>query len=202
MTIAHGSACGVAHLHRQGVVHGDIAARNVLLCGGENRASVKISDFGLARMMRYAATTRSPPTVGPAASADDSDEVQVIAVKWCAPERLADKSAPSTLASDTYSFGVLLFEIFARKAPFSALSSRRAAALLVKCASEQKSQESSSSGKKRSVPLKLPSQAPARVRALAARCLAVRPTRRPTMRAVQNMLDESALRSASEDDSL
>jgi serine/threonine protein kinase len=46
MRIAHGAACGVAHLHRQDLVHRDIAARNVLLTKHDEP---KVADFGMAR---------------------------------------------------------------------------------------------------------------------------------------------------------
>jgi serine/threonine protein kinase len=46
--IAHGAASGIAHLHRLGIIHRDIAARNVLL----TRLDVaKVADFGMSRVM-------------------------------------------------------------------------------------------------------------------------------------------------------
>ena len=45
--VAYQAACGVAFLHRQDIVHRDIAARNVLL--HSRRLVAKVCDFGLAR---------------------------------------------------------------------------------------------------------------------------------------------------------
>ena len=47
LKIAFGSACGLAHLHDQGIIHRDIAARNVLL--HTKNLIPKLADFGMAR---------------------------------------------------------------------------------------------------------------------------------------------------------
>ena len=99
--IAYDAACGLVHLHSQGIVHRDIAARNVLLAGKKDLVA-KIADFGLsaeanAHNKEYKAAENGP-------------------FKWMAPEQLdKQKSSP---ASDVFAFGVLLFEIFARSAPW------------------------------------------------------------------------------------
>ena len=49
LKIAFGSACGLAHLHDQDIIHRDIAARNVLLHTKE--LIPKLADFGMARQM-------------------------------------------------------------------------------------------------------------------------------------------------------
>jgi hypothetical protein len=104
LRIAHGAACGLAHLHRLGVVHRDIAARNVLL--GKHDIA-KVSDFGMAREMgeeAYEAYTEAK--VGP--------------LKWMAPEQLEKQKYSS--ASDMFAFGVLLFEIFAQEVPWKGIA--------------------------------------------------------------------------------
>ena len=42
---------GLLYLHSFNLIHGDIAARNILLCGGGStaEATAKITDFGLTR---------------------------------------------------------------------------------------------------------------------------------------------------------
>jgi hypothetical protein len=52
ISIAHGAACGLAHLHRLGVIHRDIAARNVLLTRHD---VAKVADFGI----RHGARSRN-----------------------------------------------------------------------------------------------------------------------------------------------
>ena len=63
LRIAHGAACGMSHLHDQGIVHRDIAARNVLLHTTE--LIPKLADFGMARMLG--------PGADDAAEHDESD---------------------------------------------------------------------------------------------------------------------------------
>lgn len=88
-------AQGMEHLAKHKVVHRDLAARNVLL----NRDRVcKIADFGLARDLREDGTyVRSTKNVR-------------LPVKWMAPESI--RNATYTTASDVWSFGVLIWEVF------------------------------------------------------------------------------------------
>lgn len=99
-----GIARGIEHLHTYGIVHRDVAARNVLLApaaGGE--LLPKVTDFGMSRAV------------------DDVDETQTTVsnvgpVRWMAPEQLQELSYSSR--SDVYSFGCVVFELFMRKRPW------------------------------------------------------------------------------------
>ena len=46
----HEAALALQHAHKQGMVHRDIKPGNLMLSHEENRAVVKLLDFGLARM--------------------------------------------------------------------------------------------------------------------------------------------------------
>ncbi|KAI8491540.1 Endothelial cell-specific molecule 1 [Branchiostoma belcheri] len=81
------------------IAHGDVAARNVLV-GGDDVA--KLADFGLAHDV-YTTTTYVSTVQG------DADEL--LPLKWMALESL--ESREFTCESDTWSFGVLLWEIAA-----------------------------------------------------------------------------------------
>jgi serine/threonine protein kinase len=110
LQIAHDAVCGVMHLHANKIVHRDIAARNVLLAGKKDLVA-KVSDFGMARNVEsvysgVASEQHTAATIGP--------------VKWMAPEQL-ERMAYSR-ASDVFAFGVLLYEIFARSAPWPGLA--------------------------------------------------------------------------------
>ena len=48
ISIAKGTACGMAHIHEQGIVHRDLSARNILL---DDKLTPKVSDFGLSRQI-------------------------------------------------------------------------------------------------------------------------------------------------------
>lgn len=98
LRLATDAAGGVAFLHHVGVVHRDIAARNVLVSEGYRAL---VADFGLARMVDIrerggagAATTKS--NIGP--------------VRWMAPECLQSKEYSE--ASDVYAFAMLLWEMW------------------------------------------------------------------------------------------
>lgn len=103
MHIASRVAAALAHAHRKGVVHRDLKPTNVLVNLGTDQ--VKLADFGVARLLE-ASTTRSGMTLGTPA--------------YMAPEMLA--GAPANSATDTYSLGVMLFELLAGRRPHQAAS--------------------------------------------------------------------------------
>lgn len=88
-------ACGMAYLESKRFLHRDLAARNVLLSTNE---TVKIGDFGLMRAL----PTHTDQYI--------MEEGHKIPFPWCAPESL--KSRSFSHASDTWMFGVTLWEMF------------------------------------------------------------------------------------------
>lgn len=91
--MAFDSAAGMKALDEAGFVHRDLAARNVLV---SSDLHCKIADFGLARDVSTSKVYKS--------------EGGQVAVRWTAPEALSTKIYSS--ASDVWSFGVLLWEIW------------------------------------------------------------------------------------------
>ncbi|NXV65347.1 JAK3 kinase, partial [Molothrus ater] len=92
---AAASRQGMEYLGAQRCVHRDLASRNILV---ESDSHVKIGDFGLAKLLPQ-----------------DKDYYVVrepgqSPVFWYAPESLADNIF--SCASDAWSFGVLLYELF------------------------------------------------------------------------------------------
>ena len=88
------TASALAFLHSLGIVHRDIAARNVLLDG---HGVAKLADLGMSRVLQDKQgeqTTKND--VGP--------------VRWMAPEAMSSKKY--SVASDCFSFAMLMIEVW------------------------------------------------------------------------------------------
>jgi hypothetical protein len=115
LDVAHDCACGLSHLHSNLIVHRDLAARNVLLTSGHGRKLfAKLCDLGLSRLL--ADRDSEQQTVTPEVDSNGA----VIRREWLAPEQIM--SSVYSLSTDVFAFGVLLFEIFARQAPWAHLA--------------------------------------------------------------------------------
>jgi serine/threonine protein kinase len=94
-TFALEAVRGMNHLVSLGIVHRDLACRNLLVA---DPPCVKIADFGLSRnvqMLTYYRTT--------------TDE-SVLPVRWLAPENIS--SGVFSHEGDVYAFGVTMWEMF------------------------------------------------------------------------------------------
>jgi len=98
LSMTKDAASGMVYLHEQGIVHRDLALRNLLVTQSDKPGTkyiVKISDFGMARTMDkgYYKT-----------------ENKTIPVRWCSPEAI--NFGKFTIHSDVWAFGVVMWEIF------------------------------------------------------------------------------------------
>ncbi|MGM9991940.1 MAG: PASTA domain-containing protein [Candidatus Bruticola sp.] len=101
--------------HSRGVVHRDISARNVMI----NRdGSVKVADFGIARIVGERTLTQSGELIG--------------SVQYISPEQASGGHA--TPAADIYSTGVLLYEMLTGELPFNSDNVVKLALMHVQCA--------------------------------------------------------------------
>ncbi|KAE9228967.1 hypothetical protein PF005_g4068 [Phytophthora fragariae] len=164
--MARDAAHGLANIHQGNFLHRDIAARNCLV---DAEFRVKVCDFGLSRRLRGSTQETLDGFLF------DDDRRGFGPLKWMAPESITPPHLFSTY-SDSYMFGVLLYEIFSGQPPFPNLSSRDAAALILEG---------------HHVPI--PSSMPSAHQQLMEKCFEVHPLHRPSMNQIYCTLDQWVL---------
>ncbi|XP_073825353.1 PDGF- and VEGF-receptor related isoform X14 [Musca autumnalis] len=108
-------ACGMEYLSSKKVLHGDLAARNILLCEDN---IVKICDFGLARSM-YKSDNYKKQGDAP------------LPIKWLALESLSDHIFSTY--TDVWSFGIVMWELFSlAKVPYPEIDANQSLYLKLK----------------------------------------------------------------------
>lgn len=110
-----GIATGMLHLHAERIIHRDLATRNILL---SETLEPKVSDFGMSRKGDTEDDLISQKTtsnVGP--------------LKWMAPESISERVYSKK--SDVWSYGVVIWEVFARSTPWPNLTPLQAAMMVV-----------------------------------------------------------------------
>ena len=90
---------GLSHAHSRGIVHRDIKPHNVMIL---RDGSVKIADFGIARLESAAQQTMTQQALG--------------SVHYISPEQA--KGDRTDARSDIYSAGVVLYEMLTNRLPF------------------------------------------------------------------------------------
>ena len=93
----------IDHAGSHGILHRDIKPANIMLTPS---AEVKVTDFGIARVLGNARLTREGCTYG--------------TLEYLAPERI--KGQEGDVRSDLYALGVVLYEMLSRHLPFERTS--------------------------------------------------------------------------------
>ena len=95
-------AHGMKHLHDHDIIHRDLKSANVLLASGW---VAKLCDFGSAREL--------PPM--------PQTSIQAGTYRWMPPEIMRKATAWINKKCDLFSYGMVLFELFAHELPYSDL---------------------------------------------------------------------------------
>jgi eukaryotic-like serine/threonine-protein kinase len=98
LDIMEGVLSGLAAAHQAGIAHRDVKPENVLL---GDAGTVKVADFGLARLLSGTSHTKSGMLIGTAA--------------YLAPEQVSGGVAD--VRTDVYAAGVMLFELLTGRQP-------------------------------------------------------------------------------------
>lgn len=108
------TCAGMKHLAQHGVVHRDLACRNLLLSNG----IVKISDFGMSRILEdgEGGEAQTKSTYGP--------------LRWMAPESVLQRIYSEK--SDVWSFGIVCLEMLLSDKPYNQMEATQAAAFVAR----------------------------------------------------------------------
>jgi eukaryotic-like serine/threonine-protein kinase len=103
-------AAGLTYAHSQRVAHRDVKPGNLFVVGeGTPATTLKILDFGIAKVMEEGATAHSAPwTKGGAVS---------FTPYYAAPEQLDPRFGPTGPWTDVYGFALVMVEVISGKRP-------------------------------------------------------------------------------------
>jgi serine/threonine protein kinase len=107
-TIFSQISLGLAYAHKQGIIHRDLSATNVILVEG-SEATVKLIDFGLALLVEKESSQRSTSTLTKTGALVGNPAC--MSPEQCRGEKL-------DAGSDIYAFGCILYEALRGKKPF------------------------------------------------------------------------------------
>jgi len=155
-------AQGMIHLHKFNIVHRDLAARNILLSRlNPSTARLKITDFGMSRVLQQDIEGKTLNPVGP--------------IRWMAPESIRDQVYSKK--SDVWMFGVLVYEIVARREPHVDVDPNNVLILI----------------RNKGLTPTIPDNCPEKLRQLMEMCWQKQPEQRPSFEIICEVLEQQNL---------
>ncbi|KAJ3376966.1 Leucine-rich repeat serine/threonine-protein kinase 2 [Entophlyctis sp. JEL0112] len=100
---------GLSHIHKEGIIHGDLKSDNVLLDEVNGDIVAQITDFGLSAFKSFGAKSKEKTMA-------DSKTLSG-AFRWRAPESY-DRTYRRDFPLDVFAFGMTTYEIFSGQLPF------------------------------------------------------------------------------------
>eukprot|EP01119_Soliformovum_irregulare_P009756 TRINITY_DN2345_c0_g2_i2.p1 TRINITY_DN2345_c0_g2~~TRINITY_DN2345_c0_g2_i2.p1 ORF type:complete len:439 (+),score=130.26 TRINITY_DN2345_c0_g2_i2:994-2310(+) len=109
------AASGMTHIHKENILHCDLAARNLLIRRTGDHLTLKIADFGMAHQTQ----------------SDDYSPTGItsMAIRWCSPELLSQHRF--TKSSDVWAFGVVMWEMSEQRRPYYQIASNQKVAQFI-----------------------------------------------------------------------
>ncbi|WP_279131080.1 serine/threonine-protein kinase [Photobacterium phosphoreum] len=114
--IGHLLAKAVSASHRVNVIHRDLKPSNIMIIGGRLLKDIKVTDFGIAKMVDDELKIFSEDDVE---SSIAGSKTLVGAIPYMAPEVVLNE-APVGKYSDIWSIGAILYHLLSGERPFSA----------------------------------------------------------------------------------
>ena len=115
--LLEGAADGLAFAHAQGISHHSVNPSNLFVVTKGERRSMKLLDFGVAKVMNEAA-------LAPVSDRGKASGLRVLMPEYAAPEQLDRTVGALCTATDVYSFALILTEMLLGR---PAMSSKEAA---------------------------------------------------------------------------
>ncbi|KDQ51595.1 hypothetical protein JAAARDRAFT_199049 [Jaapia argillacea MUCL 33604] len=103
---------GLAYLHQEGIIHGDLTGKNILVEESDGAYRAQLCDFGLAILF-------TSPSSQLYYQSNSSGGGERGTIRWMAPETLFPQYSKPSFETDMYQFACVALELYSGQDPFS-----------------------------------------------------------------------------------